>query len=273
MRDQYAVFGNPVDHSRSPMIHAAFAQQTQQALDYRSECVAMSDFSRCVTHFFSVGGRGANVTVPFKLDAWDYADQLTSRAKAAGAVNTLSCLEDGTIRGDNTDGVGLVTDLLDNLRWPIRDRRVLMLGAGGAVRCVLAALMAQQPKCLTIANRTVEKAAALAARFPQHAEVIGCDYNALETQQFDLVINGTSVSLAGGMLSLPSSLLASQDGCCYDMMYAAQPTGFMRWGQQCGAEISDGLGMLVEQAAESFFVWRNARPETSAVIKHVRAAL
>lgn len=271
--DRYAVFGNPVRHSKSPQIHAAFAAQTGQALTYRAQLVEAGAFAAAARAFFDAGGRGLNVTVPFKLDAFDFADELSGRARRAGAVNTLALQDDGRVYGDNTDGVGLVRDINDNLGWEIAGRRILLLGAGGAVRGVLEPLLRRHPLQLAIANRTVDKARQLAAAFADLGPVQGYGFEALAGLQFDLVINGTSASLAGELPPLPAQLLS--DGCCcYDMMYAAEPTPFMRWaaGQTAWA-VADGLGMLVEQAAEAFCIWRGERPLTRPVIEMVRAGL
>lgn len=273
MTDKYAVFGNPIKHSKSPQIHLAFAKQTHQDLSYRAHKVEVGMFASAARSFFDNGGKGLNITVPFKLDAFEFADQLSDRAQRAGAVNTLAKKEDGIIFGDNTDGTGLVTDICQNLEWKIKKRRVLLLGAGGAIRGILEPIILQQPGLLVIVNRTVSKAQKLARSFSDLADVRACSFEALQANQFDLIINGTSASLAGELPPLPSNLI-SDDGCCYDMMYSAEPTPFMRWGAENLAwAVSDGLGMLVEQAAESFSLWRGTRPKTQQVIESVREAL
>ena len=272
--DRYAVVGNPIRHSKSPQIHTAFAEQCGQHMVYRSQLIEVGHFAASARAFFESGGCGLNVTVPFKLDAFDFADELSGRARRAGAVNTLARQDDGSIYGDNTDGIGLVRDLHDNLGWEIGERRVLLLGAGGAVRGILEPLLRRHPASVVIANRTVDKAVELATAFADLGVTIeGCGFDALCEREFDLVINGTSASLAGELPPLPDGLL-SDNGCCYDMMYGAQPTPFMRWaaGQMAWA-VADGLGMLVEQAAESFCIWRGVRPETRCVIEQLRAAL
>jgi shikimate dehydrogenase len=272
MSDSYAVFGNPIAHSRSPEIHTSFARQTGQDMSYRRQLVASDGFEAAAEDFFNRGGRGLNVTVPFKLEAFAYADTLTPRARRAGAVNTLVRQPDGGILGDNTDGVGLVRDITHNLGWTIRGRRVLILGAGGAVRGVLEPLLAEGPAELVIANRTPAKAEELAELFADLGPVAGCGFDRLAGRRFELVINGTSASLAGDLPPLPEGLVGA--GChCYDMMYGDGPTVFMAWARGCGAEAADGLGMLVEQAAESFLLWRGTRPETGPVIAGLRAAL
>jgi shikimate dehydrogenase len=271
--DRYAVFGNPIEHSRSPEIHALFAAQTGQAMSYGRECVPRDGFAEAADAFFAGGGRGLNVTVPFKEDAWRYAARLTERARRAGAVNTLMLAEGGAVLGDTTDGAGLVRDIRGNLAWPVPAVRVLVLGAGGAVRGVLQPLLESVPASLTIANRTPARALALAEAFSDLGTVIGCGFDALPGQVFDLVINGTSASLAGDLPPLPDTLLA-EGARCYDMMYAREPTVFMAWASSHGAgAVADGLGMLVEQAAESFHLWRGVRPDTKPVIARVRQSL
>lgn len=273
MTDQYAVFGNPVKHSKSPQIHAAFAEQTGQELHYRAHKVEIGRFAEAARQFFGNGGKGLNITVPFKLDAFGFADDLSGRARQAGAVNTLAMEENGRIYGDNTDGVGMVRDIHENLGWELQDRRILILGAGGAVRGILGPLLKQRPRHILIANRTVEKARELAGQFAELGEVNGCHYSDLAGGQFDLIINGTSTSMSGELPPLPSFIL-SNEGCAYDMMYAAQPTPFMSWAaSETAWAVSDGLGMLVEQAAESFCIWRGVRPDTRPVIDMIRQSL
>ncbi len=271
--DQYAVFGNPVKHSKSPLIHAAFAAQTGQNIHYRSHKVELGRFAEVARQFFENNGCGLNITVPFKLDAFEFADSLSDRARLAGAVNTLAKAEDGSIYGDNTDGVGMVRDIHDNLGWPISGRRILILGAGGAVRGILGPLLKQSPAGIVIANRTVEKAEALVAVFQSKGDVQACGFEALEGQQFDVIINGTSASLSGDLPPLPRQIMTAE-ACCYDMMYSAEPTPFMRWAaSEMAWAVSDGLGMLVEQAAETFCIWRGVRPETKPVIGQLRQSL
>lgn len=268
--DRYAVVGNPIAHSKSPMIHQRFAQQTGQQLSYEKILVDLSAFDEEVCSFFALGGKGLNVTVPFKEDAFRYADELTPRGKQAGAINTLAIRSDGTVLGDNTDGAGLVADLL-NLGWQIQGKRVLLLGAGGAVRGVVGPLLAQQPQEIVIANRTVEKAEAVAASFA--SDVLKSSGYAELAGQFDLVINGTSASLGGEVPPLPEGLLNGNTRV-YDMMYGAEPTAFLKWAAAQGVtSLSDGLGMLVEQAAEAFELWRGVRPDTAPVIQSLRAEM
>jgi len=271
--DLYAVFGNPVRHSQSPWIHGEFARQCDQNLRYRAVLVEPTGFAVAARRFFDGGGRGLNVTVPFKRDAFAFADRLSERARIAGAVNTLTRQQDGQISGDNTDGIGLVRDMVANLGWTIHSGRVLVLGAGGAVRGVLELLLREHPKSLFVANRTPARALELAAEFGELGPIDGGGYEQLTGRRFDLVINGTSASLSGELPPLPPGLL-SERGCCYDMMYGAEPTAFMRWSAQHAAwAVADGLGMLVEQAAESFFLWRGQRPQTKPVLNALRERL
>lgn len=267
--DQYAVMGHPVAHSQSPRIHTLFAAQTGQALEYRAMLVEPGEFAAAARAFYAAGGKGLNVTVPFKQDAWVFADILSARAERAGAVNTL-LFGPGGVRGDNTDGPGLVRDLLVNHGVSLAGRRILLLGAGGAARGVLQPLLAERPALVVIANRTVEKALGLAVRFSDLGRVTGCSFAELAGRQFDLIINATAAGLKDALPPLPEGLLAAE-GWCYDLMYGRKPTAFVRWGQEQGAAQSvDGLGMLVEQAAESFYLWRGVWPETAPVIAALR---
>ena len=274
MTDKYAVFGNPIAHSKSPEIHCQFAEQTKQDLSYSKQLVAEDGFEAAADAFFADGGKGLNITVPFKQDAYSYVARTTPRARRAGAVNTLSMQADGTVLGDTTDGVGLVNDIVHNLGWQIRHKKVLILGAGGAVRGVLEPLLEQQPQHVVIANRTVDKALQLSKGFAELGYLLGCGYDMLGEQQFDLIINGTSAGLQGDLPPLPDSLINPEAAtACYDMLYGAEPTPFMQWATERGALVSDGLGMLVGQAAESFALWRDVRPETASVIANLRAEL
>lgn len=272
MSRRYAVIGNPIEHSRSPEIHQAFARETEQEITYERLLGEPEGFEQQVREFFGAGGGGLNVTVPFKERAHALADELSPRAKSAGAVNTLIPLPDGRLRGDNTDGVGLVRDLVQNHGCLLPGSRVLALGAGGAARGVLLPLLESAPDSLVIANRTAGKAEALAALHdggPVTVEGIGLDE--LEGREFDLLINATAAGLSGQVPDLPTGLIAP-GGWCYDMMYGREPTAFVRWAQAQGAARAiDGLGMLVEQAAESFYLWRGVRPQTAPVINAMRA--
>lgn len=265
--DQYAVIGNPIAHSKSPWIHAAFAKQCQQAMSYSALLAPLDGFATTVRQFISEGGRGANVTLPFKLDAFQLCDELTPRALAAGAVNTLRFEKNG-IFGDNTDGVGLVTDITRNANLSLNDKRILLLGAGGAVRGVMLPLLECQPRELIIVNRSIEKAQQLVEQFRQ--------FKQLSTQlsyaefaelhgQFDVIINGTSASIAAQLPPIPTSVYGPAT-LAYDMMYADQATLFMQQAAQNKAQTRDGWGMLVEQAAEAFYVWRGIRPDTSELL-------
>ena len=271
--DRYAVFGNPIGHSKSPLIHQHFAEQTAQRLAYDKQLVDLEHFSEAANAFFAAKGKGLNITVPFKLDAYAYADQLTERAKQAGAVNTLAICQDGKILGENTDGIGMLQDIVVNLGWQLKSKKILLLGAGGAVRGVLGPLLSTEPESIVIANRTPEKALRLAERFCTDGNIQGCGFDALNKQQYDIVINGTAASLSGDLPPLPAGLLSST-ACCYDMMYGAEPSVFMNWARQHGAvEVADGLGMLVEQAAQSFELWRGVRPDTAKVMTLLRRQL
>ena len=271
--DRYAVFGNPIKQSRSPAIHAAFAEQCGQAMQYRAVRVAPDGFAHAATTFFAGGGKGLNVTVPFKEDAFRFASRLSDRAKRAGAVNTLTLAADGGIEGDNTDGVGLVRDMVANLGWMVQGLRILIIGAGGAVRGVLEPLLRERPSEILIVNRTASRAEQLAAEFSDLGGVSGGSYATIGERQFDLVINASSAGLAGEMPDVPSSLLTERS-CCYDMIYGSQPTPFMRWAASHAAwSVADGLGMLVEQAAQSFYIWRGLRPETQSVISRIRQSM
>lgn len=272
MTDRYAVFGNPIAHSKSPQIHTLFAQQTGQDIRYEKVLVDEDRFEAEAEAFFASGGKGLNITVPFKLDAYSFASRLTERARKAGAVNTLALQDDGSVLGDNTDGVGMVSDMIDNLGWELKHQRILILGAGGAVRGVLQPLLEQQPQFVTIANRTVEKALQLSKGFAELGYVCACGFDQLEGQDFDIIINGTSASLSGEVPPLPQGL--ARGARCYDMMYGAQPTVFLRWAGKNGAvEQADGLGMLVGQAAHSFRLWRGVSPKTGPVIQQLRKQL
>jgi len=270
MTDRYAVIGNPIEHSRSPEIHAAFAAQTGQDMRYERILGDLEEFESDVADFFAAGGRGLNVTVPFKERAFQLADELSERAQSAGAVNTLIPLADGRLRGDNTDGVGLVRDLGCNHRFDFAGARILLLGAGGASRGVLRPLLAEAPEVLVVANRTAAKAEALASDMALLGPVEGCGLDALAGRQFDLIINATAAGLDDEVPPIPDDCLAP-GGWSYDMMYGRAPTAFVRWATAHGAVKSlDGLGMLVEQAAESFYLWRGVQPLTDTVIATLR---
>lgn len=273
MTDRYAVFGNPVAHSKSPQIHARFAEQTGQDLTYTAEHIEEDDFEAAVERFLQDDGKGLNITVPFKERAWALAQWRSERAELAGAVNTLYRLDDGRIAGDNTDGVGLVRDLADNNGVALTGARVLVLGAGGAVRGVLQPLLAAGVESILIANRTLSRAENLAALFAEDGRVQACGFDQVSPEAFDLIINGTSASLQGELPPIPAVTVGARTAC-YDMMYGAELTPFCRWATQLEAGcVIDGLGMLVEQAAESFRIWRGAQPQAMPVIAALRTAL
>ena len=265
--DRYAVFGNPIEHSKSPFIHTRFAEQTGQQLIYTAELVEAGDFNQAVARFAENDGKGLNITVPFKQDAWKLATQRSQRAQRAGAVNTLIINGTGDYFGDNTDGIGLVRDLVNNHRLQLEGKTILIIGAGGAVRGVIEPLLDSKPAALTIANRTKEKALQLAEDFSDLGNIKACGLDEFGTSSYDIIINGTSASLSGELPALPAALI-TENTFCYDMMYATEPTPFMRWAREHGAKhVVDGKGMLVEQAAESFRLWRGCEPETASVIE------
>ena len=270
--DRYCVFGNPIGHSKSPLIHRLFAAQTGEPLIYDALLAPLDDFPGFARAFFREG-RGANVTVPFKEEAFRLADALTERAARAGAVTTLKKLDDGRLLGDNTDGAGLVRDLTVNAGLALRGQRILLLGAGGAVRGVLEPLLAERPAELVIANRTVARAEELARLFADLGPVVASGFDWIDAP-VDLIVNGTSASLAGELPPISPRLIAPGHTVCYDMMYAKAPTAFNRWAAEQGAARTlDGLGMLVEQAAEAFFLWRGVRPDSAPVLAELRRQL
>lgn len=268
--DNYAVMGNPVAHSKSPLIHQQFARQTHQAIRYHALLVPVGRFEDALRDFRKKGGKGLNITVPFKEAAWQSVSVRTCRAETAGAVNTISFIAGGETAGDNTDGVGLLRDLARN-GIAIKDRRLLILGAGGAIRGVLGPLLEARPAELLIANRTVNKAESLVAARPYETGLKACSLNDLvNAGSFDLIINAISAGLHGELPPLPAGIIGT-DTCCYDMVYGDTEPVFVRWARRQGAKVSlDGIGMLVEQAAESFFIWRGVRPETGPVIEMLR---
>ncbi|MGE5489912.1 MAG: shikimate dehydrogenase [Actinomycetota bacterium] len=272
MPDRYCVFGNPIGHSKSPAIHAQFAAQTGQDLTYEALLAPLDGFAGAVADFVAAGGKGANVTVPFKEEAFRLSTRRTPRAERAGAVNTLAFGTEG-ILGDNTDGAGLTRDIEANLGFSLNGKRVLLLGAGGAARGAIAPLLACKPASLAIANRSAGKAVALAEEFSDLGDLHGGSFADLAGQSFDAVINATSASLAGDALPLPPGLFAP-GSLAYDMMYGKGDTPFLALARQQGAgRLADGLGMLVEQAAEAFLLWRGVRPDTGLVLAALRAQL
>lgn len=268
--DRYAVIGNPIAHSKSPNIHSAFALQTGERLEYGKLLVELGGLANAVAEFRRHNGRGLNITVPFKQDAFALATRLTPRAQLAAAVNTLVLDEHGGILGDNTDGVGLVRDLRDNHHIDISGKRLLLVGAGGAARGILGPLLDCEPAGLHIVNRTAERAANLAMQFSSSGTVSGGGFDDLPKQAYDLIINASAASLQGQAPPLPDHALA-RDGAAYDLMYASDPTPFMLWARAISSgPVVDGLGMLVEQAAESYYLWRGKRPDTAAVMQLLR---
>lgn len=269
--DKYAVFGNPIKHSKSPFIHTLFARQTMQNLVYEAIEAPVDGFVETVIDFFAHQGKGCNVTVPFKEEAFRFADQLTERATLAGAVNTLKKLDDGIILGDNTDGEGLVQDLLQ-YQVLLKDKRILLLGAGGAARGVILPLLKQNPASITVVNRTYEKAQELAELFSPYGEIEAMIMSEVN-RSFDIVINSTSASLSG-QLPLINSSIFSNNTISYDMMYGSGITVFSQWALDNNAyQAYDGLGMLVGQAAESFTVWRGLRPGSKQILRELRKNL
>ena len=271
MTDQYCVIGNPIGHSKSPLIHAAFARQTDEDISYTTLRAPRNGFADSVYAFVAAGVRGANVTLPFKEEAFQLVSRRTPRAELAGAVNTLVFSDDGSL-GDNTDGAGMMRDITVNLGFPVTGKRVLLLGAGGAARGALGPLLEAQPAALVIANRTAAKAKNLAEQFTHLGSVSGSGFPALAGQVFDLVINATSASLGGEMPPLSAGLFAS-GSLAYEMMYGRGETPFLLFARAEGAaRIADGLGMLVEQAAEAFYLWRGVRPDCVPVMTMLRGA-
>ncbi len=271
--DNYRVFGNPIKQSRSPFIHQQFALSTNQELDYQAQLVELDQFASTVKKFIAQGGKGANITVPFKEQALELADHLTERAKLAGAVNTLSFI-DGKVYGDNTDGLGLVQDLLRH-QVSLKQARILLLGAGGAAKGVILPLLEQQPKEMVIANRTVSKAEQLCQQFSAlgHSNLSACGFNDVNEQAYDVIINATSASLSGNIPSIPNTCIDANT-VCYDMVYTSELTPFLQWAKEQGTEkLIDGLGMLVGQAAESFSIWRGVKPQVEPVLQDLRTQM
>lgn len=269
MTDRYGVIGHPIGHSKSPVIHRLFAVQTGEDLSYEAFDVPPETLESRLRAFAREGLRGLNVTVPHKEQVARLVDQLTDRAHLAGAVNTVTIAVDGRLDGDNTDGVGLLTDLTKNLDVRLEDTRILVLGAGGATRGIVPALLGSGPRDLVVANRTLERARALASHFERLGAIAACRFDELAGRRFDLVINATSAGLQGSVPPFPTSMLTPET-VCYDLAYAMADTPFVAWARSHGVQQAhQGWGMLVEQAAEAFFIWRGMRPDT----KPVRAKL
>ncbi|HUQ27975.1 MAG TPA: shikimate dehydrogenase [Usitatibacter sp.] len=269
--DRYVVIGNPVSHSLSPEIHAAFAKATGETLEYDRLLVPAGKFMQSAQRFFDEGGRGANVTLPFKVDAFNWAGARTQRATVAEAANFLIA-RDGFVEADNTDGAGLVADLTRNHGVRLGGAKILVLGAGGAVRGILAPLLAQEPDRIVVANRTAARAMELAARFRNRGPIEGVALDAIARDRYDLVLNATSTSTHGEALALPAQVLASP-AFAYDLAYGPGARAFVERAKAAGMKASDGLGMLVEQAAESFELWRGVRPDTAPVLSELRARM
>lgn len=265
--DKYAVFGNPINHSKSPKIHQEFAKQFDESIEYTAILAPVDGFAESINQFFSKGGQGANVTLPFKEEAFQLVDSLTERAKLAGAVNTIKRCDDGSLLGDNTDGKGLVNDILAH-QQVIKDKHILLIGAGGAARGAILPILEQNPKSLTIVNRTADKAQKLAIQFECHGKVSGFGFNELPSNDYHIIINSTSASISGDIPALNAKhLVACELG--YDMYYSQQETSFNQWIQQNSrqAKTLDGSGMLVGQAAEAYYVWREKQPTISPVVE------
>ncbi len=272
MTDRYAVIGNPIGHSKSPLIHAQFARQCAQDLTYSAlECTA-AEFANTVRSFRDSGARGLNVTAPFKLQAFELADRHSERASLTGASNALK-FEAGHIHAENFDGVGLVNDIQRNLGGSIAGRRVLLLGAGGAARGALGSILEQRPSEVTIANRSVSKAVELAAQFAKRGTVHGVGYANIGEQAFDVIINATSASVDDKQPLAPRSVFTSTS-LAYEMAYGRGLTPFLRWAKEAGVtQLADGIGMLIEQAAEAFLWWRGVRPDTAPLIRSLTIPL
>ena len=268
MTDKYAVIGNPIAHSKSPQIHTEFAKQTKQDMTYEAVLAPLDNFVDTVQNLIVQGYKGANVTVPFKLEAFALCIELTARAQAAGAVNTLT-FNAGIIKGDNTDGAGLINDIKNNLKHALQGARVLVLGAGGAAQGVLLPMLEQHLAQIVVANRTLDKAERMVSKLVGFSQVLQAStYSGLQGQ-FDVIINATSTGLTNTALPIPNGIFA-KNCLAYDMMYGRE-TPFMAQARTNGAQVADGLGMLVEQAAEAFYLWRGVRPETAPIIAMLRS--
>ena len=265
--DQYGVAGHPIAHSWSPFIHGMFAKESAQNLVYRLFDITPENFRREALRLFAGGLKGLNVTLPHKQAAAELVNELTPRAERAQAVNTIAFFEQTSLLGDNTDGLGLLADLENNLGISLSGKRLLILGAGGAVRGVLAPLMERELRSVVIANRTAERARSLAAEFADMGEISGCGFSEVRGPPYDLIINATSASLQGEMPQMPVGLVG-EESICYDMAYGRGHTPFTLWAKSLhAARTTKGWGMLVEQAAESFLLWRGIRPDTQSVLQ------
>jgi len=265
--DKYTIFGNPIHHTLSPKIHGYFAEQTNHLISYEKVLAPRGDFESYVRDFVTIGGKGFNVTVPFKIEAYDLSDKLTTHARTAGAVNTIK-IEDGQLLGHNTDGIGLVSDLCNNLEQTLKNKDILILGAGGATKGILLPLLEQKPARILLANRTKSKALDLANNFSNFGKVCGFGLEQIKDKPVDIIINATSASLDGVMPDISSGV--ANGAFCYDLMYGNK-TPFMSWALNNGAiRVVDGLGMLVEQAASSFEFWRGEKPETTDLLTSLK---
>ena len=268
--DRYAVIGNPVEHSKSPEIHELFADQTGEMISYEKIFAEENKFHQVATEFFNNAGKGLNITVPFKTNAFEFVDEHTNYAKRAGAVNTIILQENGTYLGANTDGIGLLRDLKKSLRIQIENKSILIIGAGGATQGIVEPLLNEQTAELLIANRTLSKADAIAVKFEDVGEVKTCGIDQIPNRSFDLILHATSAGLHSQNINLPTKIIGPHT-CCYDLIYSDTDTAFMQWCKNCGAEkVVDGFGMLLEQAAESFYMWRGKRPDTTMALNYFR---
>lgn len=268
--DRYAVIGNPIAHSKSPEIHQLFADQTGENISYEKILAKENNFRQTASEFFNAGGKGLNVTVPFKIDACKFVDQLTDFAKHASAVNTIILQSDGSYLGANTDGIGLLRNLKKTLRLQLSNKKILIIGAGGATQGIVEPLLYENPAELMIANRTLSKAEAIADKFQAIGKVQSCSLNQIPAKHYDLILHATSAGLQNKELELPAEIIGLQS-CCYDLLYSNATTPFMQWAKNHGATIVvDGFGMLLEQAAESFYLWRGKRPDTVMAYRYFR---
>ena len=268
--ERYAVIGNPIAHSKSPEIHHLFAEQTGENILYEKILGDEHNFNATAVKFFSTGGKGLNITLPFKNDAYDFVDQLTDYAKHSKAVNTIIPQANGVFLGANTDGIGLLRDLKKTLRLQLLSKNILIIGAGGAVQGIVEPLLGEKPAKLLIANRTLSKARSIADSFKNIGEIQTCGLHEIPLKPFDLVVHATSAVLYDQQLELPPEIIGSQT-CCYDLVYSDMDTPFMQWAKNHNAQqTADGFGMLLEQAAESFYLWRGKRPDTAMAYNYLR---
>jgi shikimate dehydrogenase len=268
-KEQYGVLGDPISHSQSPAIHNLFASQLHQTINYKAFHIIQNELKKFIIEYKKKGGKGLNVTLPHKTAVMEYLDEISPRAAKAGAVNTL-IFDENKIIGDNTDGIGLINDLENNFHRNIKNKNILIIGAGGASRGIISPLMEKEPSSLTIANRTASKANQLVSRFQQYLNIDACGIDALKPDQpYDIIINATSAAITSTSIDFPYFIIA-KNTICYDLSYGSSPTQFMLWAMENGAECAiQGWGMLIEQAAESYLIWRKIRPDTSAILKQL----